>query len=191
MRRPRDLRPDERELWHRIAASARPLHHAVSERPKPEADMPAHPAQRPADLPHFRIGEAAPLSRHGVAPAPAPAIRMDRRTFERMIRGKLAPEARLDLHGMTLSEAHAALIRFVTGAHASGLRLVLVITGKGGRNADTAPAHWAVLPSRAGVLRQQVPHWLALPPLGSLILHVAPASRKHGGEGACYVYLRR
>src|SRR6056297_1988710 len=45
-------------------------------------------------------------------------------------------------------------------------------------------------PVERGVLRRQVPHWLALPPLSSAVLDVSPAHRRHGGDGALYVYLR-
>jgi DNA-nicking Smr family endonuclease len=104
-----------------------------------------------------------------------------------MIRGKLKPEARIDLHGMTLADAHPALIRFVTDAWDRGLRLVLVITGKGSR----APEDEGPIPARRGVLRQQVPGWLAAPPLATFVLEVREAHQRHGGGGAFYVYLRR
>jgi DNA-nicking Smr family endonuclease len=103
-----------------------------------------------------------------------------------MTRGKLQPEARIDLHGMTLAEAHPELIRFILNAHAQGLRLVLVITGKGKRRDDLGP-----IPNRIGALRHQVPGWLHLPPLGPSVLQVTEAHQRHGGSGAYYVYLRR
>jgi len=71
-----------------------------------------------------------------------------------MSRGKLAPEARIDLHGMTLAEAHPELIRFILSSQAQGLRLVLVITGQGRRGSDDGP-----IPQRQGILRRQVPDW--------------------------------
>lgn len=113
-------------------------------------------------------------------------LRMDAGTHAKMTRGKLQPEARIDLHGLTLSEAHPELIRFILNAHAAGLRLVLVITGKGKRRDDHGP-----IPQRTGALRHQVPHWLHLPPLGPAVLQVTESHLKHGGSGAYYVYLRR
>lgn len=105
-----------------------------------------------------------------------------------MQRGKLKPEARIDLHGMTLADAHPALTDFVLRAHDRGLRLLLVITGKGqgGDRRDDGP-----IPIRRGVLRQQVPGWLVAPPLGAVVLDVRPAHHRHGGEGAYYVYLKK
>jgi len=126
-----------------------------------------------------------------LAPTPAQAmasepLRMDAGTHKSMTRGRIMPEARLDLHGMTLDEAHPELVRFVLNAHAAGLRLVLVITGKGKDRDDGGP-----IPTRRGVLRHQLPHWLRLAPLAPVILQVTQAHLRHGGEGAWYVYLRR
>ena len=110
---------------------------------------------------------------------------MDRRRFEKLRRGRIEPEARIDLHGMTSERAHGLLTGFILGAHARDLRLVLVITGKG--SADES----AWQPRRHGILRHSLPHWLAAPPLNARILQVAPAHQRHGGAGAFYVYLRR
>ncbi len=103
-----------------------------------------------------------------------------------MVRGKLKPEARIDLHGMTLAQAHPALNSFILNAHADGLRLVLVITGKGKTRSDSGP-----IPERIGLLRNQVPRWLDMAPLRPLVLQVEESHRRHGGSGAYYVYLRR
>lgn len=110
---------------------------------------------------------------------------MDRRRRDKLRRGRMAPEARLDLHGMTAERAHAALIRFISAAHADGKRLVLVITGKGREPGE------AIMPYRSGILRHSVPHWLAAPPIVHKVLEVIEAHRSHGGAGALYVYLRR
>ncbi len=109
---------------------------------------------------------------------------MDRKAFMRMSRGKLVPEARIDLHGMTLAEAQPALVGFILSSHASARRLVLVITGKG-RPADGDAFR------RRGILRHQVPDWLRMPPLAGLVLDIREAHFRHGGAGALYVYLRR
>jgi DNA-nicking Smr family endonuclease len=125
---------------------------------------------------------AAPLSDR-LAAAP---LRMDAKAFARMSRGKLLPEARIDLHGLTLAEAHPELIGFVLNAYSRGHRLVLVITGKGRKGRDDDP-----VPQRTGALKHQVPMWLHQPPLGPVVLQVAEAHLRHGGAGAYYVYLRR
>lgn len=124
--------------------------------------------------------------RNGRKTHAAPRILMDAKLHARMIRGRIAPEARLDLHGLTLAEAHPALVAFILRAHRDHRRLVLVITGKG-----RAPDPHLMRHGTGGILRQQVPQWLRLPPLGGVVLQSGEAHRRHGGAGALYVYLRR
>lgn len=102
---------------------------------------------------------------------------LDKRTDERLRRGQMKIEARLDLHGMTQDEAREALQEFILHACDQGRRCVLVITGKG-RNAP-------------GVLRENVPRWLGEVSLRDLVLKTYPAQPKDGGDGALYVLLRR
>ncbi len=202
MARRRTLAPEEAALWQAVAASTRPMRPdrkgtAHGTLPPPTAPSSPDPAARPAGvpvpIPPFRVGALAPpiAARHDLAPtiadrlADAP-LRMDRKAFVAMMRGRSDPEARLDLHGLTLSEAQPRLARFVLSAQAEGRRLILVITGKG-RPCDPG----APMPVRVGALRHAVPQWLSLPPLAQAVLQVAPAHRRHGGEGALYVYLRR
>ncbi|TVS03220.1 MAG: DNA mismatch repair protein MutS [Rhodobacteraceae bacterium] len=197
MSRKRRLTDEDREIWGRVAKTTRPLasdlasnffeHEAPEQlthpvrlkpakalggatlRPNPSGPPPGH------DLAH-------PLS-EALAQVP---LQMDKRQFQRMSRGKLMPEARLDLHGMTLAQAHGALNGFILRAHAQGFRLVLVITGKGKRVEDDGP-----IPRRPGALKQDVPRWLRMAPLGALVLEIREAHMRHGGSGAYYVYLRR
>jgi DNA-nicking Smr family endonuclease len=103
---------------------------------------------------------------------------LGRRLRGRVARGKQAIDARLDLHGLTQSEAHGALLRFLRNATARDARLVLVITGKG-RGGEI------------GVLRRHVPQWLGLPEFRAFVIGFEDAHIGHGGEGALYVRLRR
>jgi len=194
MRR-RTLHPEEQEIWQAVARTAKPMHKVSAVFLKPAEPKPA-PLQTAAPamprLAVFRLGEKSrakpghdilPTLAESLAAAP---LQMDAKTHGKMTRGKLAPEARIDLHGLTLSEAHPELIRFILNAQSAGLRLVLVITGKGKRGQDTGP-----IPTRMGALRHQVPQWLRLAPLGPAVLQVTEAHLKHGGSGAYYIYLRR
>ncbi|MCC6008137.1 MAG: Smr/MutS family protein, partial [Rhodobacteraceae bacterium] len=140
----------------------------------------------------FRIGSAVSgLSRHDLL-APLEdrlatrAPRMDRKQHRRLTRGRIEPEARLDLHGMTLERAQAALRGFVSAQAGRGARLVLVITGKGREEPDPGP-----IPVPRGRLRHELPRWLEMPPLVALVIDYAPAHRRHGGNGAYYLWLRR
>lgn len=194
-RRQRTLRPEEIELWNRLVEKASPLHPS---RPAKSAAAAVNqsktlaPPQYPP-VPNFRLGEAARPSQpfHDFAPSiseqlAGKPLAIDRRRFAKLKKGRLNPEARIDLHGLTIAQAHPALTRFILESVSDGLRLVLVITGKGKSRPDNDP-----IPQRHGVLRHQVPHWLHTPPLRAHVLQVTEAHLRHGGQGAYYVYLRR
>ncbi len=188
----RRLRPEELDLWRKVADTAQPLHLEKPVRPLPlTGKKPLKP--QPRTIEKFEIGARANGQKtgHDVLPglperlAQAP-VKMDRKAFGKLKRGKLVPEGKIDLHGKTLDQAHPALTRFILKAHADGKRLVLVVTGKGKDRDDGGP-----IPVRLGVLRHNVPHWLSVPPLAQVVLQVTEAHLKHGGGGAYYVYLRR
>jgi DNA-nicking Smr family endonuclease len=182
-RRSGGLTPEDRRLWEEVAATAKPLRPRPPATPGPTPPKSPPPPARPASPPPRRPPTGPFVGAHPSLDQAQP--HMDRRRFDKLRRGKVDPEARLDLHGMTSERAHAALTGFILDAHARGLRLVLVITGKG-RPDEAAPG-----PRRHGILRHSVPHWLAAPPLGPRILQVAAAHQRHGGAGALYVHLRR
>jgi DNA-nicking Smr family endonuclease len=187
----RRISPEEAALWRKVADSAERLHRDRKTRdslPRQTPNKPAHPLAEPHP---FTMNGAKKPAPHDMAPpvaeqvAKAP-VRMDRKTHAKLKRGKLRPEGKLDLHGMTLERAHPQLVGFILRAQADGKRLVLVVTGKGKHRDDGGP-----IPVRHGVLRHQVPHWLSVPPLSQAVLQVTQAHRSHGGGGAYYVYLRR
>jgi DNA-nicking Smr family endonuclease len=126
-----------------------------------------------------------------VAPriTPAKPSGLDGNTAQRLGKGALVPQARLDLHGMTEDAAHRALATFLRGAQARGLRLLLVVTGKGKREAPDAPFDMGL--GKRGVLKTMAPRWLAEPGLAPFIADVRAAHPRHGGGGALYVYLRK
>jgi DNA-nicking Smr family endonuclease len=190
----RRLRPEEVELWRQIAATTERLH---PDAPRGE-DAPARPKPKPHKtpkprLPDFSIGQTAKSATAAVDLKPALSdglrhapVSMDSKAFARMKRGKLVPEGRIDLHGMTIDRAHPALTAFILRAQAGGKRLVLVITGKGRDRDEGGP-----IPVPRGILKHQVPLWLSTPPLAQAVLQITEAHISHGGAGAYYVYLRR
>lgn len=193
-RGPRGLTPEEQSLWNKVKERTAALH---PDRPQQQFFQKASkPAPEPAPRPVFepfqigeRRGETSPT--HNLAPPIGDAlgkqpVQMDKKNFGKLKRGKLQPEARIDLHGMTLDRAHGALNRFILDGQASGRRLVLVITGKGKPREQDGP-----IPIRHGVLKHQVPQWLNAPALRAAVLQITEAHLKHGGSGAYYVYLRR
>ena len=114
---------------------------------------------------------------------------LDRRSSERLKRGQLPIDARLDLHGMTQEAARAALDRFVVEGRRRGFRAVLVITGKGVRKLAEPEEAWGR--PIIGVLRREVPRWLNERPNREAVLAFTEAQPQHGGGGALYVLLRR
>ncbi|MCI5113121.1 MAG: Smr/MutS family protein [Marivita sp.] len=187
----RRLRPEEKELWQKVAHSTKPLPQALRRAAEPQKpSVRRAPEPEVMDLPKaFGIGTKPPKAKTRITtPEPTSSVKpvMDTKTFGKMKRGKLVPEARIDLHGMTLDQAHPALTKFILTACARGFRLVLVITGKGERDDPHDP-----MPRQRGVLKRQVPMWLRMAPLGTVVMDVTEAHIRHGGGGAFYVYLRR
>jgi DNA-nicking Smr family endonuclease len=161
----RDVRPLPRRKSPATPAPApspAPIKKAKSaDRPSP-VFPPKLASQQPAIVPDISHGRAAGI---------------DRRSAERLSRGRLPIEGRLDLHGMTQAAAVERLAEFIARAEAAGKRCVLVITGKG--------------LASGGVLRDQVPRWLNLPPNRARVLAFDYAQQQHGGSGALYVLLKR
>lgn len=155
---------EERALFAESFAEARPLH--------PGTLKPPAPPKTPA-----RVVEGGTGINGGTA--------------ERLRRGVLVPEARLDLHGMTERAAHSALAIFLHGAQSRGLKLVLVVTGKGKKLAQDAPFDMELHGRSRGVLKAAVPRWLSEREFAGLIAGTRAAHQKHGGEGALYIYLRK
>jgi DNA-nicking Smr family endonuclease len=183
-RRRRALDSEERALWETVTKQIKPLR-------KRKTKDAAGPPDAVVDVPVLefvktRSPRASETPKPDAPPprpkAPPPLVALGRRERSHLARGRKEIEARLDLHGMTQARAHRALIGFLSRANEDGLTFVLVITGKG---------RSGTLESERGVLRRQVPEWLALPELRSLVVGFEEASIGHGGAGALYVRLRR
>lgn len=112
---------------------------------------------------------------------------LDRRTEDKLKKGKIPIEARLDLHGFNQTQAHEKLNNFIIQSYHHGRRCVLVITGKGNSNKDSNS--W-LTPSN-GVLKEKVPYWLSSEPLNKMVLKYMKAQNKDGGSGALYIYLKK
>ncbi|AGI70155.1 hypothetical protein OAN307_c48100 [Octadecabacter antarcticus 307] len=194
MKKPRHVSAEEQALWEVVAKRAEPLHKPAIKliRAAPRKPNPQPGQTKPRPISAFKIGAAVdhradydllPSLGQQIRAAP---VQMDQKAFGRLRRGKLKPEARIDLHGMTLAQAHPVLTGFILRSAGAGHRLVLVITGKGKHHDNGGP-----IPTRFGVLRHQVPQWLVMSPLGGLVMQITESHIRHGGQGAYYVYLRR
>jgi DNA-nicking Smr family endonuclease len=178
-RAPHDIAAEDAALWHKVAATAKPLKPVKRAAPKPKAPV-SEEREKPRKARAAPPPPAPPSAPKPRALAAGAVIDLDKRTAERLKRGQLPIEGRIDLHGMTQDDAHAALARFLSASRAMGRRCVLVITGKG------RPG-----PEGGGVLKQAVPRWLNEPALRSQILAFVAAQPKDGGAGALYVLLKR
>ena len=183
MSRGRKLSHEERVLWGKVAQSTKPLPGRMKALLSTTAAAETPPKPSDPDA-----GEAKALDTKIVPqpqfPPPAKPVRsalnpIEKPVHRKIAKGRLALEARIDLHGLLQAEAHDLLQDFLLRAHGRGLRHVLVITGKGSsRGSD-------------GVLKRAVPQWLAKPEFRWLVSGYEQAARGHGGEGALYVRLKR
>jgi DNA-nicking Smr family endonuclease len=173
----RRLNPEEEHLWSTVTRGIKPLRKASStgvlKPPRPAHSATALPAAAAAARPGQRLAilPQQPPSH----PVPIGIARRDRLSLSR---GRTEIDARIDLHGLTQTEAHTALLRFLQRCEVDGARFALVITGKGAVHGER------------GVLRRQVPLWLGLGEFRAHVLGFDVAGIGHGGEGAFYVRLR-
>ena len=167
--------PRDVDLFRDAMAGVTPLKKGVGAAP------PAAPAPRTERLVPPQESVPAP-------PAPAtlgPSIvqPFDREVGRALAKGKRAPEASLDLHGMTLGAAEKAVSRFLAEAAGQNLRLVLIVTGKGTRLEGGRVF--------GGRIRAEFPGWLERADNRAVVAGVRAAHPRHGGSGAFYVLLRR
>lgn len=166
MKRP--LKPDETRIWGVVAATVHPL--PGREVPKAETEAPKS-AGAPLRVP-------IPAAPRASQPKARPWLDdIEPRRKHRIAKERDPIGARIDLHGMDQDRARAALEGFLRRAWDDGYRAVLVITGKGVQG--------------DGILRRRAPEWLAAPQLSPIVAGISEAHRRHGGEGALYVALKR
>jgi DNA-nicking Smr family endonuclease len=167
------LSEDDRVLWNLVARTAKPLKGRTAiDSPDIGPDI-GDETKPPALVQAMAPAAAAKAKTQHVSHA------FDEPTLEKLSKGRLPIEGRVDLHGLTQDEAYSLLFSFLHRAHAGGIRYVLVITGKGSSSGSD------------GVLRRAVPAWLSTPAFRPLVSSHDHAARNHGGSGALYVRLRR
>lgn len=191
------------ELWYRVAESVTPLHkRAISSTAIPPEQLPkeqVQPPQPPAPpAKGNKLKTAAPVPPRA-APIPQrkptpPLSGIDRRTGQRLLRGQIAIDARIDLHGESVETARVRLFAYLSTAFDRGHRFVIVITGKGAAPFSRHTLHGFDLydtPERGGRIRRSVPEWFAEPHFRRIVSGFQPAHPRHGGGGALYVRLRK
>jgi len=171
MSRSKNLSEEDRVLWSLVARTATPLEGRAPPILPEAVEAPSQPAPEAPSAASY-VPAAKPKT-------PSVSHVLDRPTLDKLAKGRMPIEARVDLHGMTQDEAYSLLYSFLHRAHAGGLRYVMVITGKGSSSGGD------------GVLRRSVPAWLSTPAFRPLVSSHDHAARHHGGAGALYVRLRR
>ncbi len=200
---------DDQHLWHHVSSKVKPIHvnrytpfkDSLSEGSKPAQVKPPYSNAKTTKKKRIRLDSntvaRSTATQLGALDQALDDISkrsnvagLDRNSSEKLRRGKMPIEGRVDLHGYTRREAHSRLRSFISSAHRSGKRCVLVITGKGSSLRQTDDADY-MGGKRKGVLREEVPRWLREPDLYKLVIDFRPAQPRHGGAGALYVLLRR
>lgn len=177
------LTSEDRILWGKVARSTRAMPGKLDALSEFEAVFAEQAQEQKAPEPSPKKAKAGkPVEDIALTPGRDKETRLhplERPVKRKIAKGRLALEARIDLHGMIQSEAHGFLLGFLIKAHERGMRHVLVITGKGTSLGSD------------GALKRAVPLWFSLPEFRPLISSYEPAARNHGGEGALYVRLAR
>lgn len=183
----RRLSAEEAALWARVMAGVRP----IVPRPAATPPEPARTQPKPIGSSAVEIPIPSPpaarlrLKRTNVAvPVRPPQNTLDGTWDRQLSRGLVSPDRAVDLHGHTLSSAHAMLDAALEGAIRSGDRVILLVTGK-------PPRPDSERPHARGAIRAAVGDWLAGSRHASEIAAVRPAHPRHGGAGALYIVLRK
>lgn len=183
----RPIQDAEQNLWERFVAGIRPLKKSDNKAtPQPQKEKQTTPHNTTVSTPNL------PLQKQTAAQPPSQPTEntLDRRTLDKLKKGKMAIEATIDLHDKTQDQAYTVLVGFVTRAFQSQKRCVLVITGKG-KNTKADDFFFTSKQDGVGILKSRLPEWVSQPPLNEMVLKHVTAHRNHGGEGAFYLYLKR
>ncbi len=171
------MQNDDPDLWARFSNTVTPLARQTRNMlHKNPVSFDTAKKQR-MRAPYISLNPLPHSGKKCASPLPPPSHALDRNEIRRIKQGRIPLATRLDLHGMTQAKAHKLLINTLTHAHKGGEKWALVITGKG--------------KAGEGILRKQLPHWLTVPPLASMVIGYKQAADRHGGAGAFYVRLRK
>jgi len=192
MRPPRKLSAQEREIWRKVAETVTPLvrpkGRPATVEPEPPAPVPPMPASAATGRPAVKSEPAtrtAPIVRPAPGRGTEDKVGLDASWERRIAKGVLEPDFSLDLHGATLDQAYVRLMHGLAQARAMGARVVLVVTGK------PRPSEAADRGERRGAIRAKLIDWLGASEHASGIAAIRGAHRRHGGQGALYVVLKR
>ena len=191
MPKKRKISEADQAIWNEVSKTISPLTPKVS-KPLPDYSEKLSNS-KPATKSNFQVEpfQVGSKSISSAIPTQQEIVKrtsphMDKKNFGRLIKGKKEIDMKVDLHGMTVDQARHHLQSRLFSAQADGLRLILVVTGKGNKTRMDEFNR-----PQSGILRQSLPQWCQSFPLSKIVLQVVQAQQKHGGSGAYYVYLRR
>ena len=183
------LSSDDFALWSKVAKTTKPLpgrNVAPPSKAQTNETGLQKPGTRSVSLPSAQQEKAVVGTSSSLRSGQTPGV--DRRTAERLRRGQLQIEARIDLHGMTEAQAHAAFDAFILASYRAERRVLLVITGKG-KASDDAERRTDSRPT--GIIRRALPGWINQSAIRPLVLAFTRAQPRDGGDGAVYILLKR
>ena len=121
------------------------------------------------------------------APPPRQAFgsELDGHWDRKLKAGQITPDYTLDLHGHTLDDAYHRITSGLDQAVAMRARVVLVIAGR------SRPVDPADRGTKRGAIRAKMLDWIAAGHHSEAVAAVRKAHRRHGGEGALYLVMKR
>ncbi len=185
---PRGLSSTEQTAWARLAASVEPLDGKSHPGLPKAASKPAMPSPAKPTV------SAQPKPRVVVQPPKRPLTPPPRKKFvseldghwdRKLKAGQITPDYTLDLHGHTLDGAYHRITSGLDQAVAMGARVVLVIAGR------SRPVDPADRGTKRGAIRAKMLDWIAASHHSEAVAAVRKAHRRHGGDGALYLVLKR
>ena len=108
---------------------------------------------------------------------------------DKVLKNKIQKLIKLDLHGFNLDEANKKITSFIKQSYSSGVRKILVVTGKGLHSQiDKDP----YISKDFGILKYAVPDFIKRNnELMKMIMEIKDAEIKDGGSGAFYIFLKK
>lgn len=134
---------------------------------------------------HHHFAAKQEFSTFSKALEDAPSGIIDKATLKKFKQEQFKIEAVLDLHGKRENDAFEQVENFIVQNFYAGKRCVVIVTGKGGLH-QTDDIYMP-----RGILKKQVPQWLNMPRIRSMILVFKNPSERLGGNGALYILLKR
>lgn len=176
MRKKSVITQEDLDLFHTAMKDAKPLVRnkiripPKTPKPKPKVTPPTvEPMEfyfpEHSNIPPVSGEEFISFARSGIS----------NKTLRKLKKGQYNVEAILDLHGKTIEEARIAVDDCLQNSLLEGIRILLIIHGKGHH-------------SQQPILKNKLNHWLREI---NVILAFCSAAPIHGSRGAIYVLLKR